>query len=102
MIDQQILQVTSAALFFMGLAGMATTRSLVKAIMSFQVVLFGANLAIFSSGLGLSGPSLFSTTLLVISISIGASVEAVALSLVILVYRHYGTLNPWEIRRLRR
>jgi multisubunit Na+/H+ antiporter MnhC subunit len=37
----------------------------------------------------------------VLSISIGASVEALALSLTIFVYRHYGTLNPWEIRRLR-
>jgi multisubunit Na+/H+ antiporter MnhC subunit len=101
MIDQQILQLAAAAMFFMGLAGLATTRNLVKAIMSFQVVLFGVNLALFSSGLSPNGPSMFSTALLVLSISIGASVEAFALSLVILVYRHYGTLNPWEIRRLR-
>jgi NAD(P)H-quinone oxidoreductase subunit 4L len=101
MIDQQVLQVTAAALFFLGLAGIATTRNLVKAIMAFQIVLFGVNLAIFASGLTAAGPTLFSTTLLVLSISIGASVEAVALSLVILVYRQYGTLNPWEIRRLR-
>ncbi len=101
MIDQQILQITAAALFFLGLAGIAVTRNLVKAIMSFQIVLFGVNLALFSSGLGHNGPSLFSTTLLVLSISIGASIEALALSLVVLVYRHYGTLNPWEVRRLR-
>jgi NAD(P)H-quinone oxidoreductase subunit 4L len=101
MIDQQALQITAAALFFLGIAGIATTRNLVKAIMAFQIVLFGVNLALFASGLTASGPTLFSTTLLVLSISIGASVEAVALSLVILVYRQYGTLNPWEIRRLR-
>ena len=101
MIDQQVLQITAAALFFLGLAGIATTRNLVKAIMAFQIVLFGVNLALFASGLGLNGSTLFSTTLLVLSISIGASIEAVALSLVILVYRQYGTLNPWEIRRLR-
>lgn len=101
MIDQQVLQITAAALFFLGLAGIATTRNLVKAIMAFQTVLFGVNLALFASGLTAIGPTLFSTTLLVVSISIGASVEAVALSLVILVYRQYGTLNPWEIRRLR-
>jgi len=101
MIDQQVLQITAAALFFLGIAGIATTSNLVKAIMAFQIVLFGVNLSLFASGLTLAGPTLFSTTLLVISISIGASVEAVALSLVILVYRQYGTLNPWEIRRLR-
>jgi NAD(P)H-quinone oxidoreductase subunit 4L len=101
MIDQQVLQITAAALFFLGIAGIATTRNLVKAIMAFQIVLFGVNLSLFASGLTQTGPTLFSTTLLVLSISIGASVEAVALSLVILVYRQYGTLNPWEIRRLR-
>jgi multisubunit Na+/H+ antiporter MnhC subunit len=36
----------------------------------------------------------------VISISVGASVEALALSLAILAFQRYGTLNPWEIRRL--
>jgi len=101
MIDQQVLQITAAALFFLGIAGIATTRNLVKAIMAFQIVLFGVNLSLFASGLTQTGPTLFSTTLLVLSISIGASVEAVALSLVILVYRQYGTLNPWEIQRLR-
>ena len=101
MIDQQVLQITAAALFFLGIAGIATTRNLVKAIMAFQIILFGVNLSLFASGLTQTGPTLFSTTLLVLSISIGASVEAVALSLVILVYRQYGTLNPWEIRRLR-
>jgi NADH:ubiquinone oxidoreductase subunit K len=101
LIEQQILQVTAAAMFFIGLAGMAVSRNLIKVIMSFQVVLFGVNLALFASGLGPLGPSLFSTTLLVLSISIGASVEALALSLTVFVYRHYGTLNPWEIRRLR-
>ena len=101
MIDQQVLQITAAALFFLGIAGIATTRNLVKAIMAFQIVLFGVNLSLFASGLTQTGPTLFSTTLLVLSISIGASVEAVALSLVILVYRQYGTLNPCEIQRLR-
>jgi NAD(P)H-quinone oxidoreductase subunit 4L len=101
MIDEQVLQITAAALFFLGIAGIATTRNLVKAIMAFQIILFGVNLSLFASGLTQRGPTLFSTTLVVLSISIGASVEAVALSLVILVYRQYGTLNPWEIRRLR-
>lgn len=94
------LYVASAALFFSGLGAIATAKNLVKNIMGFQVMLFGVNLALFTAGLGATGTSRLSTTLVVLSIVMGASVEAVALSLTILLYRRYGTLNPWEIRRL--
>jgi multisubunit Na+/H+ antiporter MnhC subunit len=100
MSDAYPLYLAAAALFFAGLASMSTARNLVKNIMGFQVALFGVNLALFAAGLGDNGPSLFSSTLVVLSIVMGASVEAVALSLVILLYRHYGTLNPWKMRRL--
>jgi multisubunit Na+/H+ antiporter MnhC subunit len=100
MIDSYPLYVAAAALFFSGLAAMSTARNLVKNIMGFQVALFGVNLALFTAGLTNNSPSLFSSTLVVLSIIMGASVEAVALCLVILLYRRYGTLNPWKMRRL--
>jgi multicomponent Na+:H+ antiporter subunit C len=102
MIDSYPLYVAAAALFFSGLAAMSTARNLVKNIMGFQIALFGVNLALFTGGLSNNSPSLFSSTLVVLSIVMGASVEAVALSLVILLYRRYGTLNPWKMRRLSR
>jgi NADH:ubiquinone oxidoreductase subunit K len=98
--DTLPLFIVSGALFFSGLAAIATARNLVKNIMGFQVMLFGVNLALFTAGLGDAGPSRFSTTLVVLSVVMGASVEAVALSLVIFLYRKYETLNPWKIRRL--
>jgi NADH:ubiquinone oxidoreductase subunit K len=98
--EQQLLQVLAALLFVSGFGTIATTKNLVKMIMGFQVMIWGVNLALFAGGLNNGQASLFSTSLVVISISIGASVEALALSLVILVFRRYGTLNPWEIRRL--
>jgi multisubunit Na+/H+ antiporter MnhC subunit len=101
MSDAYPLFIASGALFFSGLAAMSTARNLVKNIMGFQVVLFGVNLALFAAGVSDAGPSRFSSTLVVFSIVMGASVEAVALSLVIFLYHHYGTLNPWVIRRLR-
>jgi multicomponent Na+:H+ antiporter subunit C len=100
MIDSYPLYVAAAALFFSGLAAMSSARNLVKNIMGFQVALFGVNLALFTAGLTNNSPSLFSSTLVVLSIVMGASVEAVALSLAILLYRRYGTLNPWKMRRL--
>lgn len=98
--EQQLLQVFAALLFVSGFGTIATTRNLVKMIMGFQVMIWGVNLALFAGGLVNGQVTLFSTSLVIISISIGASVEALALSLVILVFRRYGTLNPWEIRRL--
>jgi multicomponent Na+:H+ antiporter subunit C len=98
--DAYPLYVAAASLFFSGLAAMSTARNLVKNIMGFQVALFGVNLALFTAGLTDNIPSFFSSTLVVLSIVMGASVEAVALSLAILLYRRYGTLNPWKMRRL--
>ncbi len=98
--EQQLLQVFAALLFVTGFGTIATTRNLVKMIMGFQVMIWGVNLALFAGGIINGQATLFSTSLVVISISIGASVEALALSLTILVFRRYGTLNPWEIRRL--
>lgn len=82
-----------------GLASMAYSKNLIKTVMSFQVVVFGANLALFSSGLG-SSLSFMSQTFVLFSILVGASVEAVALAIIVTIHRKYGTLNPWEIRKL--
>jgi multisubunit Na+/H+ antiporter MnhC subunit len=98
--EEQLLQVFAALLFISGFGTIASTKNLVKVIMGFQVMIWGANLALFAGGVLNGQASFFSTSLVVLSISIGASVEALALSLVILTYRKYGTLNPWEIRRL--
>jgi multisubunit Na+/H+ antiporter MnhC subunit len=98
--EQQLLEVFAALLFVSGFGTIAATRNLVKMIMGFQVMIWGVNLALFASGLINGQVTMFATSLVVISISIGASVEALALSLAILAFRRYGTLNSWEIRRL--
>lgn len=98
--EQQLLEVFAAMLFISGFGTIATTKNIIKMIMGFQVMIWGVNLALFAGGLVNGVITLFSTSLVVLSISIGASVEALALSLAILIFRRYGTLNPWELRRL--
>ena len=98
--EQQLLQVLAAILFVSGFGTIASTKNLVKMIMGFQVMIWGVNLALFAGGLINGVPTLFSSSLVILSISIGASVEALALSIAILAFRRFGTLNPWEIRRL--
>lgn len=98
--DQTILLATGTALLLIGIASIAVSRNLLKSIMSFQVSVFGANLALFASGLGF-GSRLMSDTFVALAILVGASVEAVGLAIIVVVYRKYKTLNPDEIRRLR-
>jgi len=98
--ESQLLQVFAAILFFSGFGTIVTTKNLVKMIMGFQVMVWGVNLSLYASGLISGASSQFATSLIVISISIGASVEALALSFVIVAFRRFGTLNPWEIRRM--
>lgn len=99
--DQLIFLVTAAVMLFLGLGSMALSKNLIKTILSFQVMVFGANLALFAAGLG-GQPPLPSQELVLFSIAVGASVEAVGLAIVVMVHKKYGTLNPSEIRRLRR
>jgi multisubunit Na+/H+ antiporter MnhC subunit len=79
---------------------MSYSRNLLKTIISFQVIVFGANLALFSSGLG-AASNMMANTLVLFSIVVGGSVEAVGLALIVLVHKRYGTLDPWKIRRLK-
>jgi len=98
--DQTIFATTATTLVFLGLFSMFHSRNLLKTIISFQIVVFGANLALFSSGLS-QASNLMANTLVLFSIVVGGSVEAVGLALIVLVHRAYGTLDPWKIRRLR-
>jgi len=98
--EQQLLEVVAGLLFLSGFGTITATKNLVKMIMGLQVMIWGVNLSLFAGGLVGDTVNLFSTSLVVISISIGASVEALALSLIILAYRRFGTLNPWEMKRL--
>ena len=100
-LDQVILMSTGTALLFLGIAAITVSKNLLKSMMSFQVSVFGANLALFASGLGF-GARLLSDAFVVLSVLVGASVEAVGLAIIVVVYKKYGTLNPDEIRRLRR
>jgi NADH:ubiquinone oxidoreductase subunit K len=99
--DALVFMTTGTLLIFMGIAAISLSKNLVKTIMSFQIVLFGANLALFASGLG-SETRLTVDTFVLLSITIGAAVEAVGLAIVLGVHKKYGTLDPSKVRKLRR
>ena len=100
LVDQLIFITTAAVLIFLGIFAMSFSRNLLKTVISFQVIVFGANLALFSSGVG-AASNIMANTLVLFSIVVGGSVEAVGLALIVLVHKKYGTLDPWKIRRLK-
>jgi NADH:ubiquinone oxidoreductase subunit K len=105
--DQIVLMVTGTLLLLLGIASVSYSKHLIKSMMAFQVAVFGANLTLFASGLAqyaYPSPTLtvrLTDMFVILSVLVGAAVEAVGLGIIVMVYRKYGTLNPSEIRRLR-
>jgi NADH:ubiquinone oxidoreductase subunit K len=105
--DQLVLLLTGTGLLLIGIVSVAFSRHLIKSMMAFQVTVFGANLTLFAAGL----PTYDAVTstlsirpsdnFVILSVLVGAAVEAVGLAIIVLVHRKYRTLDPTRIRRLR-
>ena len=102
--DQSVLMVTGTVLLLLGIASISLSKHLIKSMMAFQIAVFGANLALFASGLTtystVTNTVRLTDAFLILSILVGAAVEAVGLAIIVMVYRKYRTLNPREIRRI--
>ncbi|MBR5543325.1 MAG: NADH-quinone oxidoreductase subunit K [Oscillospiraceae bacterium] len=112
--------IVSVFLIVLGLYTVCTKKNLIKIVLGLGIIDYGVNLLIVSIGWNDGGTApIFTVTdllngvsskffvdpvpqaLTLTSIVIGACVTAMALSLVIMVYRKYKTLNADEVRRLR-
>ena len=109
--------IASVILVVLGLYTIITKKNLIKIVLGMGIVDYGINLFIVSTGFNAGGTApIFNMTELVsgsyfvdpvpqaltlTSIVIGACVDAMALSLVIKLYRQYKTVDASEIRRLR-
>ncbi len=98
--DALVFVATGTLLVFMGITSIAISKNLLKTMMSFQVVLFGANLALFASGLGTVN-RLSTDAFVLLSLAVGAAVEGVGLAIVLAVHRKYGTMDPSKVRKLK-
>ena len=109
--------VASVFLIVLGLYTILTKKNLIKIVLGMGIVDYGINLLIVSVGFNDGGTAPIFTiselakgayfvdpvpqALTLTSIVIGACVDAMALSLVVMLYRQYKTANADEIRRLR-
>ncbi len=94
---------TAAFLYALGIYCMITKRNLIKLTIGIEVLLSAANLnlMVFSAYRVPGFVDPLPQALVILSIIIGAAVAAVALSIVINIYRHYGTLDVRKMRKLK-
>ena len=111
--------IASVVLIVLGLYTVCTKKNLIKVVLGLGIVDYGVNMLIVSLGFNEGGtapiyqlsdllngvtPSFFvdpvPQALTLTSIVIGACVDAMALSLVIMIYRKYKSINADDVRRL--
>ena len=115
-LNNYIYYIGAFGLIFIGLFIMLTKRNLIKVIIGLSILETGVNLFIISIGYINKGTSpIFSKAgleaknmvdpvpqaLVLTAIVIGLAVLALALSLAIRLYNHYGTLNLQKIKEQR-
>ena len=112
--------ITSIILIVLGLYAVCTRKNLIKIVIGLGVTDYGINLLIVSAGFRDGGTAPIFTisdllngvsstffvdpvpqALTLTSIVIGACVDAMALCLVIMLFRRYRSVNADDIRRLR-
>jgi len=112
--------IASIFLIVLGLYTVCVKKNLIKIVLGLGIVDYGVNMLIVSLGFndGGTAPIYAMNDLLngvasgyfvdpvpqaltLTSIVIGACVDAMALALVIMIYRRYKTINADEVRRLR-
>ncbi|MBQ8003964.1 MAG: NADH-quinone oxidoreductase subunit K [Oscillospiraceae bacterium] len=112
--------VVAVLLLVLGLFAVCTQKNLIKVVLGLGIIDYGINLLIVSVGFNNGGTAPIYTisdllngvssnffvdpvpqALTLTSIVIGACVDAMALALVIMIYRKYKTINADEVRRIR-
>ena len=115
-LSKNIYYIASFGLIFIGLYIVLVKKNLIKVIIGLSIIDTGVNLFLITIGYiwrgtapiysrpGLSAKAMVDPVpqaLVLTAIVIGVSVLALALSLAIKLYHHYGTLNLRKIKELR-
>ncbi|MCS7094576.1 MAG: NADH-quinone oxidoreductase subunit K [Thaumarchaeota archaeon] len=93
-----------AALFFaLGVYTLASKRSIIKQIVAIELMINGAhlNVVVFATA-GASGVDPMGLGFVMVSLGVGAAVIAVAVILLVHVYRTTGTMDIDALRKLKR
>ncbi len=103
MIDLTYYLIFSIALYIIGIYCLATKRNMIRLILGIEILVNAANLN-FITFAAYAMPGFVDSvghSFASISIGLAGAVSGIALAIVVLVYRHYGTLDVEELKRLR-
>lgn len=92
--------VLGLALFMVGIIGLMTQRSTIKQVISIKVILQGVVLELIEAGRWHGDPS-FAQSMVISALIVESVVIAIALALIVNVYRHYPTGDVDDMDRLR-
>lgn len=103
MIDIAYYITFAITLYGIGIYCLATKRNMIRLILGLEILLNAANVTfIVFSAYALPGfVDPLAQSFVVVSIGIAGSVSAVALTLVVYAYKHYGTLDVKKLQRLK-
>lgn len=96
-----ILLVAILGLLAVGLYGLLIVRNLIKVVVTLQILLKGAMLALIAAG-QIAGDAELGQSLALTVIVADTIVAVVALALAVQVRRHFGTLDVRALTTLRR
>ena len=103
MIDLTLYLVFSIGLYMVGIYCLATKSNMLRLVLGIEMLINAANLNFITFAAyampGFVDP--LGNTFVCISIGLAGAVSAVALAIVVVAYKHYGTLDINELRRLR-
>ena len=97
----QIYVAGSAVLALVGIYSVAARRNMIRSVIGIEIITAAVNLNFIALGSRSGQVDTLAQSIVFTSIVIGASIAAVALSIVINAYRHYGTLDLKKLSRLR-
>ena len=93
-------------LYILGLYTLASSKNMVRLVIGIEILVAAGNLNFLSLAAFTSGPSVLGPMdplvqdFVILSICVGGAIAVVAMSLIVKAYRHYGTLDIRELRRL--
>ena len=93
----------SALIFAIGVYTLATKRNIIKQLIGIELLVNAAHLNFVSfAASNPKGIDPYALSFVLLSLGVGAAVIAVAVLLIVQVYRVYGTMDLEKLRRLRR
>jgi NADH:ubiquinone oxidoreductase subunit K len=103
MIDLSFYLMFAIVLYIVGIYCLATKRNMLRLIIGIEILVNAANINFITfAAYALPGfVDSMGHSFAAISIGLAGAVSAVALAIVVVVYRHYGTLDVDELNRLR-